>query len=188
MSKPKTWTSETIAIGSELLLGGRVDTNSLYVADCLATCGVELRYKTVVGDDLPDMVAVLKTAARRARVVIMTGGLGPTVDDLTREAVAVATGHRLVRRKAALDEMTARLAQWGRTPTKSQFRQAMIPSGADILSNPVGTAPGFTLVWKGTFLPPFRVSRVKWSRCFTTGSCLVCRPGCPRRRRGRQCR
>ena len=151
MTKPKAWTAETIAIGSELLLGGRVDTNSLYIADCLATCGVELRYKTVVGDDLPDMVAVLKTAARRARVVIITGGLGPTVDDLTREAVAEATGHRLVRRKAALDEMTARLAQWGRTPTKSQFRQAMIPSGADIVSNPVGTAPGFVLVWNGTF-------------------------------------
>ena len=152
MKKSKAWTAETVAIGSELLLGGRLDTNSLHIANSLAASGIELRYKTTVGDDLSDMVTVLKAAARRVRVVIITGGLGPTVDDLTREAVAQATGHRLVRRKAALDEMTARLAQWGRPPTTSQFRQAMIPSGADILSNPVGTAPGFALVWNGTFV------------------------------------
>ncbi|MBS0169925.1 MAG: competence/damage-inducible protein A [Nitrospira sp.] len=152
MKKSNAWTAETVAIGSELLLGGRLDTNSVHIADCLATHGIELRYKTTVGDDLSDMVTVLKVASRRVRVVIITGGLGPTVDDLTREAVAQATGHRLMRRKAALDEMTARLAQWGRTPTKSQFRQAMIPAGADILSNPVGTAPGFALVWNGTFV------------------------------------
>ena len=152
MSQTKTWTAETIAVGSELLLGGRLDTNSLFIADRLAACGVELRYKTTVGDDLSDMVSALKTALRRVRVVILTGGLGPTIDDLTREAVAQATGHRLSRRKAALDAMIARLAEWGRTPTTSQFRQAMIPARAEILSNPVGTAPGFSLVWKGSFL------------------------------------
>ncbi|MEK6802327.1 MAG: competence/damage-inducible protein A [Nitrospirota bacterium] len=152
MSKTKPWTAETIAVGSELLLGGRLDTNSLFIADRLSACGIELRYKTTVGDDLSDIVAVLKTALRRARVVMLTGGLGPTIDDLTREAVAQATGHRLSRRKAALDGMIARLAEWGRTPTTSQFRQAMIPARAEILSNPVGTAPGFSLVWKGTFL------------------------------------
>ncbi len=152
MSKTTTWTAETIAVGSELLLGGRLDTNSLFIADRLAACGIELRYKTTVGDDLSDMVAVLKTALRRARVVVLTGGLGPTIDDLTREAVAKATGHRLNRRKAALEGMIARLAEWGRTPTTTQFRQAMIPARAEILFNLVGTAPGFSLVWKGTFL------------------------------------
>ena len=152
MNKTKAWTAETIAIGSELLLGGRMDTNSLFIADRLAACGVELRYKSIVGDELSDIVAVLKTAARRARVVIVTGGLGPTIDDLTREAVAQATGQRLSRRKTALDGMVARLAEWGRTPTKAQLRQAMIPAGADILSNPVGTAPGFAVIWKDTFL------------------------------------
>ncbi|MBI4003135.1 MAG: CinA family nicotinamide mononucleotide deamidase-related protein, partial [Nitrospira defluvii] len=86
------------------------------------------------------------------RVVMITGGLGPTVDDLTREAVARATGRRLARRKVALDEMVARLAEWGREPNRSQFRQVMIPAGADVLSNPVGTAPGFALIWKGSFL------------------------------------
>ena len=152
MSKTKTWTAETIAIGSELLLGGRLDTNSLFIADRLAACGIELRYKSTVGDDLSDIVAALTIATRRVRVVILTGGLGPTIDDLTRDAVAQATGHRLSRRKAALDEMTDRLASWGRKPNKSQFRQAMIPAGAEILSNPIGTAPGFALIWKDTFL------------------------------------
>ncbi len=152
MNKPRRWSAETIAIGSELLLGGHLDTNSLFIAGQLAICGIELRYKTTVGDDVSDIVAVLKTAVRRARVVVLTGGLGPTVDDLTREAVACATDRRLGRRKVALDEMAARLAEWGRTPTTSQIRQARIPAGADLLSNPVGTAPGFALIWKGSFL------------------------------------
>jgi nicotinamide-nucleotide amidase len=152
MNKPRIWVAETIAIGSELLLGGRLDTNSLFIADQLATCGIELRYKTTVGDDLSDILGVLKTAVRRSEVVIITGGLGPTVDDLTREAVARATGRRLARRKAAFDEMVARLAEWGRKPNRSQFRQAVIPAGADLISNAVGTAPGFSLVWNGTFL------------------------------------
>ncbi|MGC3976264.1 MAG: competence/damage-inducible protein A [Nitrospira sp.] len=152
MNKSKAWTAETIAIGSELLLGGRMDTNSLFIADRLAGCGVELRYKTIIGDELADIVGVLKTAARRARVVIITGGLGPTIDDLTREAVAQATGQRLRRRKTALDRMIARLAEWGRTPTKAQLRQAMIPAGGEVLTNPVGTAPGFVVIWKDTFV------------------------------------
>ncbi|MBA2486593.1 MAG: competence/damage-inducible protein A [Nitrospira sp.] len=152
MNKPRRWSAETIAIGSELLLGGHLDTNSLFIAGQLAICGIELRYKTTVGDDVSDIVAVLKTAVRRARVVVLTGGLGPTVDDLTREAVACATDRRLGRRKVALDEMAARLAEWGRTPTTSQIRQARIPAGADLLSNPVGTAPGFAVIWKGSFL------------------------------------
>ena len=152
MNKPRIWVAETIAIGSELLLGGRLDTNSLFIADQLTACGIGLRYKTTVGDDLSDILGALKTAVRRSKVVIITGGLGPTVDDLTREAVARATGRRLARRKAAFDEMVARLAEWGRKPNRSQFRQAVIPAGADLISNPVGTAPGFSLVWNGTFL------------------------------------
>src|SRR4029077_4024626 len=75
-------------------------------------------------------------------------GLGPTVDDCTREAVAYATGHRLGGRKDAWDGRMPRLAQWGRTPSTAQLRQAMIPSGAAVLKNPVGSAPGFCLAWK----------------------------------------
>ena len=142
-------TAETIAIGSELLVGGRSDSNSLFITEALGRLGVEVRFKSIVGDDLADMVQVLKTAVSRAGVVIMTGGLGPTVDDCTREAVAKATGRRLARRKAALDGMTARLAQWGRTPNAGQLRQAMIPAGATVVANPVGSAPGFLLEWKG---------------------------------------
>ncbi|MGA6828385.1 competence/damage-inducible protein A [Nitrospira sp. NS4] len=151
LKKPRRspFTAETIAIGSELLVGGRSDSNSLFIAELLGTLGIEVRFKSVVGDDQADMVQVLKTAASRAGVVVMTGGLGPTVDDLTREAIAEATGRRLARRKEALDGMTARLAQWGRTPNKGQLRQAMIPSRATVIPNPVGSAPGFWVSWKG---------------------------------------
>ena len=141
--------AETIAIGSELLVGGRSDSNSLFITEVLGRLGIEVRFKSIVGDDEADMVQVLKTAVSRAGIVIMTGGLGPTVDDCTREAVAKATGRRLARRKAALDGMTVRLAQWGRTPNKGQLRQATIPAGATVVANPVGSAPGFLLEWKG---------------------------------------
>jgi len=140
--------AETIAIGSELLTGGRSDSNSLRIAEMLGTQGVEVRFKSIVGDDKADIASVLTTAVRRAGIVVMTGGLGPTADDCTREAVAGATGRKLVRRKEALDGMTARLAQWGRTPSKAQLRQALAPSGAVVLPNPTGSAPGFALVWK----------------------------------------
>ena len=142
-------TAETIAVGSELLVGGRSDSNSLFITEALGRLGIEVRFKSIVGDDLADMVQVLKTAVSRAGVVVMTGGLGPTVDDCTREAVAKATGCRLARRKTALEGMTARLAQWGRTPNTGQLRQAMIPAGATVVANPVGSAPGFLLEWKG---------------------------------------
>jgi nicotinamide-nucleotide amidase len=140
--------AEIIAIGTELLIGGRSDSNSLFLADELGRLGIAVRFKSVVGDERQDIVTAIETAVKRAQVVVMTGGLGPTVDDCTREAVAYATGHRLGRRKEALEGMTARLAQWGRTPNRAQLRQAMIPSGATVLKNPIGSAPGFCLSWK----------------------------------------
>lgn len=140
--------AEIIVIGTELLIGGRSDSNSLFLADELGRLGIAVRFKSVVGDERQDIVTAIYTAAKRARVIIMTGGLGPTVDDCTREAVAHATGHRLGRRKEALAGMTARLAQWGRTPSTAQLRQALIPSGASVLKNPIGSAPGFSLIWK----------------------------------------
>lgn len=140
--------AETIAIGTELLIGGRSDSNSIFLADELGKIGIAVRFKSVVGDARQDIVTAIHTAVKRAQVIVMTGGLGPTVDDCTREAVAYATGHRLGRRKEALENMTARLAQWRREPNKGQLRQAMIPSGATVLKNPVGSAPGFCLKWK----------------------------------------
>ncbi|MEO8340932.1 MAG: competence/damage-inducible protein A [Nitrospirota bacterium] len=143
-----TLDAETIAIGTELLIGGRSDSNSLFLADELGKLGIAVRFKSVVGDERHDIVTAIHTAVTRAQVIILTGGLGPTVDDCTREAVASATGRRLGRRKEALESMTARLAQWGRRPNHAQLRQAMIPSGATVLKNSVGSAPGFCLTWK----------------------------------------
>lgn len=140
---------EIIAIGSELLLGGRLDTNALFLTEGLASVGVEVRYKSVVGDDVEDIVAAIRTAVRRADVAVMTGGLGPTVDDRTRQAVARATSRPLRRRAEALEGMKRRLAAWGRIPTEAQLRQGLIPVGAEVLDNPVGSAPGFLLKWRG---------------------------------------
>ena len=145
-------TAETIAIGTELLIGGKSDANSLFVADELGKLGIEVRFKSLVGDTQSDIALVIGHAAKRAGVVIMTGGLGPTVDDRTREAVAQATGRRLGKRKDALDGMKIRLAQWGRTLNKGQLRQTLIPSGATVLANPVGSAPGFCLTWKNSLI------------------------------------
>ncbi len=139
---------EIIAIGSELLLGGRLDTNSLFLTDELAALGIEVRWKTVVGDDEADLMDAIRTAARRADLVVMTGGLGPTGDDLTREAVARVTNRPLRRHADAVKGMMQRLAAWNRTPTAAQMKQALIPSGAAVLNNPVGSAPGFCLSWK----------------------------------------
>ena len=146
------FTAEIIAIGTELLIGGRSDFNSLFLADELGRLGIAVRFKSVVGDDREDIVTALQTAVKRSQVIVMTGGLGPTVDDCTREGVAHATGHRLSRRREALNGMTARLAQWGRVPSPAQLRQAMIPSGAIVLKNPIGSAPGFCLSWRKTLI------------------------------------
>ena len=122
MNQTNQLDAETIAIGTELLIGGRSDSNSLFLADELGKLGIAVRFKSVVGDERQDIVTAIQIAVKRAQVIIMTGGLGATVDDCTREAVADATGHRLGRRKEALEGMTARLAQWGRTATAAQLR------------------------------------------------------------------
>jgi nicotinamide-nucleotide amidase len=144
--------AEIIAIGSELLLGGRVETNSVFLSERLAALGVEVRFKTAVGDDASDIAAAIRTAAGRADIVLLTGGLGPTCDDCTRAAVAMVTKRRLRRHEEAFEGMRRRLAVWGRVPSRAQLRQAFIPVGADVLANPVGSAPGFCLSWRRTFI------------------------------------
>jgi len=151
-SSPRPIIAETIAVGSELLLGGRTDSNSLLITEELGSLGIEVRFKSIVGDNRADIVRGLKAAVSRAKVIVMTGGLGPTVDDCTREAIAAAAGRRLARRKDAYEAMKMRLAQWGRSPNKGQFRQALIPAGATVVSNPIGSAPGFWLSWRGVML------------------------------------
>src|SRR6266496_3430316 len=102
--------AEIIAIGSELLLGGQTDTNSLFLAEELLKIGIEVRYKTIVGDNPKDIEAALLHAFERARIVITTGGLGPTQDDLTRKVVARVTGRQLVLHDATLAAITERLS------------------------------------------------------------------------------
>jgi len=137
--------AEIIAIGSELLLGGVADTNSLFLADELLKIGIEVRFKTVVGDDPKDIEEALLHALGRAQVVLTTGGLGPTEDDLTRKVVARVTGRRLSLHDGTLRAITQRLAARQRRMTPEQSTQALIPSRAQVIPNPAGTAPGFFL-------------------------------------------
>jgi nicotinamide-nucleotide amidase len=135
--------AELIAIGSELLLGETVDTNSAYLARQLAGIGVGLFRKTVVGDNLERIAATIAEALGRADLVICTGGLGPTVDDMTRDAVALALGRPLEFQQHLLDQIEARFRAFGRPMSESNRRQAYVPAGARIIENPRGTAPAF---------------------------------------------
>lgn len=135
--------AEVIAIGSELLLGATIDTNSAYLAGQLAAAGVNVFRKCVVGDNLGRIAAAIDEALSRADLVVCTGGLGPTVDDVTREAVAQACGRPLEFRQELLDQIAARFAAFGRSMSESNRRQAYIPQGARAIENPRGTAPGF---------------------------------------------
>ena len=120
MGKHLTVTSaEIIAIGNELLLGGRTDTNSIFLSEMLAQQGIEVRFKTIVGDDVKNICQSVTIAARRAKVVLITGGLGPTEDDLTREAVSKVTGRNLHRREKALQVIKTRFRRQGRVITKN---------------------------------------------------------------------
>lgn len=141
----KALTAHIIAIGSELLHGGRSDGNSLFIADELAACGIEVKQKTALGDDPADIASILRRSAGQADVVVTTGGLGSTLDDCTREGIAAAYGLSLTVRKRALQMVHDRLISRGRAMTPVMTRQGRIPAGATILVNPVGTAPGFFL-------------------------------------------
>src|SRR5256712_3890411 len=134
--------AEIIAIGSELLLGGVADTNSLYLADELLKVGIQVRYKTVVGDDTKDIEAALQHAVGRADVVITTGGLGPTQDDLTRKALARITGRRLVLHDQTLQRITQRLTARRRPMTPRQGTPAPVPKCAQVIPNPLRHPPG----------------------------------------------
>lgn len=135
--------AEVVTVGSELLLGQIVDTNSAVIARQLASIGVNLFYKTTVGDNLSRVSAVIRQALDRSTVVITTGGLGPTADDITREAVADATGRTLVFSEPLMAQIEAFFASRGLRVSPSNRRQAHIPAGAIPIENPVGTAPGF---------------------------------------------
>ena len=135
--------AEIVAIGSELLLGQIVDTNSAWIAQRLTDIGVNLFYKTIVGDNPGRMKEVLSRALDRSDIVITSGGLGPTQDDLTREVVAEVAGRRLVRDPRLLEQINQRFRSRGFIMTPNNERQADIPEGATPVENPNGTAPSF---------------------------------------------
>ncbi len=134
--------AEIIAVGSELLTPYRQDTNSLYLTEKLNELGVEVRYKGVVGDDAEGLTAAAKLAMRRSDIIIFTGGLGPTEDDLTRESVADALGLKLQRDSAILAKLEERFAKRGMKMAANNAKQADVISSAAALLNPLGTAPG----------------------------------------------
>jgi nicotinamide-nucleotide amidase len=134
--------AEIIAIGSELLTPFRKDTNSLYLTEKLNQLGVAVKFKTVVGDDRPDLVATAQHAIFRSDIVIFMGGLGPTEDDLTREAVAEALGLELKRDPEVLRKIEERFASFGRKMTPNNEKQADVIAGGVVLPNRSGTAPG----------------------------------------------
>src|SRR5215470_3505560 len=137
--------AEIIAVGSELLTPDRVDTNSLFLTEELNKAGIEVLRKTIVGDDRELMSEAFRDALNRVPLIIASGGLGPTEDDLTRETVADLLGRKLKRDDAILEAIKVRFRSFGREMPDTNIRQAMVPEGAEPLNNPRGTAPGLWL-------------------------------------------
>jgi nicotinamide-nucleotide amidase len=138
--------AEIICVGTELLLGDILNSNSQYLAQQLAQLGIPHYYQTVVGDNPERLKQVIEIAISRAQILIFTGGLGPTPDDLTCETIADFFGVPLIERPEIIADITKKFAQRGRSMTPSNRKQALIPQGADILPNPSGTAPG--IIWQ----------------------------------------
>src|SRR5438270_4690070 len=136
--------AEILAIGSELTSGQNLDTNSQWLSRRLAEAGIPVGWHTTVADDLDANVEALRIAARRARLVLITGGLGPTQDDLTREALAALAGVELVFHEESFRQTQDLFGRRGRTMPERNRVQALFPAGAEPLPNDRGTAPG---VW-----------------------------------------
>jgi nicotinamide-nucleotide amidase len=142
--------AEIVTIGTEILLGDLVDTNTAWLSARLATLGVGVYRHTTVGDNRHRIADTLKEAASRADLVITTGGLGPTSDDLTNECLAAVTSREMVEypeARAHVDEMFRR---FGREPTANNYKQALFPEGTELIPNPLGTAMGALLEAEGT--------------------------------------
>jgi nicotinamide-nucleotide amidase len=151
---------EIITIGTELLLGQILDTNTTYLAQELGRIGISVRFRTAVGDLPHEMEQVIEDAVQRCEMVITTGGLGPTKDDLTREAVAKIAGVDLEFRKDLMAQIEQVFKRYGYNMPESNRRQAFVPAGSQAIPNPVGTAPAF-------------IREVR-------GKPIICLPGVPR--------
>lgn len=135
--------AEIISIGTEILLGEIVDTNSVFIAQGLRDCGVNLYYMSSVGDNTQRICDAVKLAVSRSNIVILCGGLGPTIDDMTREAVAKAFDKPLEFHQKLLDDIAMRFETFKVQMTDNNRRQAYLPANAQVIDNPVGTAPAF---------------------------------------------
>lgn len=135
--------AEIIAIGTEILLGEITDTNSVHIARSLRDIGVNVYFMTSVGDNEGRIADVIRIALKRSNVVITCGGLGPTIDDMTRQAVAAATDRGLTFHQSLLDMIAARFASFRAPMSENNHRQAYLPDNAIPIENPVGTAPSF---------------------------------------------
>jgi nicotinamide-nucleotide amidase len=149
--EPGTSTSEgtptlrraaVLAVGSEMLTPLRIDTNSLFITEQLNAIGIDVVFKGVVGDDRAELATAVRTALERVDLLVLSGGLGPTDDDLTREVVADVLGRPLREQDGITERIRQRFASRGWTMPEINRRQAMVPAGADVLENPNGTAPG----------------------------------------------
>jgi nicotinamide-nucleotide amidase len=136
-------TAEIVTIGTEILLGEIVDTNTRHIALALRDLGVDLYRTVTIGDNVDRIATAIREAKQRNEIVITTGGLGPTVDDPTREAVARAMEVETEFRQDLWDQVVQAISRYGRKPSENQRRQAVVPRGAIGIRNPVGTAPAF---------------------------------------------
>ena len=146
---PDNINSEIIAIGTEILLGEITDTNSVFIARALRDIGINLYYMTSVGDNENRIAEAIRIAMSRADVVITCGGLGPTIDDMTRQAVALATDRSLTFHQTLLDAIAERFAGFRAQMTENNRRQAYLPDSSIVIENPVGTAPSFIIEHQG---------------------------------------
>jgi nicotinamide-nucleotide amidase len=144
--------AEIIAVGSELLTPDRMDTNSLFLTEELNKLGIEVLRKSIVGDNRDYLSAAFKEALERVELIIASGGLGPTEDDLTRETVADLLGRKLHLNNEILRYIEGRFRQLGREMPAVNARQAMVPEGAEVLENPRGSAPGLWIEDAGHFI------------------------------------
>ena len=134
--------AEIISIGDELTSGQRLDTNSQWLSQRLGELGIPVVFHTTVADDLDANIEVFRTAIGRADIVVSTGGLGPTADDLTRDAIAAAAGVELVEDAAAMEHIKNLFARRKREMPERNKLQALFPRGSQVIPNPEGTAPG----------------------------------------------
>src|ERR687893_231798 len=147
--------AEILTIGTEILLGDLLDTNAAWISGRLASLGVSIYRHTTVGDNKRRIIAALKEAAPRTPLLITPGGLGPTSDDLTNECLGEAAGRNMVEYSEARRHVDEMFRRFGRTPTQSNYKQALFPEGSELIPNPAGTAMGTLLDLDGALVATF---------------------------------